>query len=120
MATILVIDDQEPIRSLLRAVLEGAGHQVLEAANGRRGLEVYRERPADLIITDIVMPEMDGLELMLELTRSFLNVKVIAITGALDSNGGVNVAKLLGARQTFQKPVDMGMLLKAVHYELAH
>ena len=120
MATILVIDDQEPIRSLLRTVLEEAGHQVLEASNGRRGLEVYRERSADLIITDIVMPEMDGLELMLELTRSFLNVKVIAITGALESNRGLNVAKLLGARQTFQKPIDMGRLLSAVRYELAH
>ena len=119
-ATILVIDDQEPIRSLLRTVLEEAGHQVLEASNGRRGLEVYRERSADLIITDIVMPEMDGLELMLELTRSFLNVKVIAITGALGSNRGLNVAKLLGARQTFQKPIDMGRLLSAVRYELAH
>jgi two-component system response regulator (stage 0 sporulation protein F) len=120
MATILVIDDQEPIRSLLRAVLEGASYQVLEASNGRRGLEVYRERSADLIITDIVMPEMDGLELILELTRSFLNVKVIAITGAMESNGGLNVAKLLGARQTFQKPLDMGRLLSAVRYDLAH
>ncbi len=120
MATILVIDDQEPIRSLLRTVLEGAGHQVLEASNGRRGLEVYRGQSVDLIITDIVMPEMDGLELILELTRSFLNVKVIAITGALESNGGLNVAKLLGARQTFQKPIDMGRLLSVVRYELAH
>ena len=120
MATILVIDDQEPIRSLLRAVLEGAGYQVLEASNGRRGLEVYRERSADLIITDIVMPEMNGLELILELTRSFLNVKVIAITGAMESNGGLNVAKLLGARQTFRKPLDMGRLLSAVRYDLAH
>ena len=66
MATILVIDDQKPIRTLLRLVLEGAGHDVLEASSGRLGLELYRERSADLIITDIVMPEMDGLELMLE------------------------------------------------------
>jgi CheY-like chemotaxis protein len=120
MATILVIDDQEPIRALLRAVLEGAGHQVLEASNGHRGLEVYRERSADLIITDIVMPEMNGLELMLELTRSFLNVKVIAISGSLEGEGGINVAKLLGARQAFPKPLDMEQLLSAVRYELAH
>lgn len=81
---------------------------------------MYGERSADLIITDIVMPEMDGLELMLELTRNFLNVKVIAITGALESNRGLNVGKLLGARQTFQKPIDMRRLLSAVRYELAH
>jgi len=120
MATILVIDDQEPIRVLLRQVLEGAGYEVLEASNGRRGLEVYRERSADLIITDIVMPEMDGLELLLELTRSFLNVKVIAMSGSLASEGSLNVAKLLGARQTFQKPLEMGELLSAVRYDLAH
>ncbi len=120
MATILVIDDQEPIRSLLRVALEGAGHEVLEASNGRLGLELYREKSADLIITDIVMPEMDGLELMLELTRAFLNVKVIAISGGLENDGPLNVAKLLGARQTFQKPLDMEQLLSAVRYDLVH
>ena len=81
MGTILVIDDQEPIRTLLRAALEGDGHQVLEASNGLLGLERYRERAADLIIIDMLMPEMNGLELMKELTRSFLNVKVIAMSG---------------------------------------
>jgi DNA-binding NtrC family response regulator len=120
MARILVIDDQEPIRSLLRIILEGAGHEVLEASNGRLGLELYRERSADLIITDIVMPEMDGLELLLELTRNFLNVKVIAISGGLVNGGALNVAKLLGARHTFKKPLDMEQLLSAVRYDLAH
>jgi two-component system response regulator (stage 0 sporulation protein F) len=62
MATILVIDDQEPIRTLLRRALEWAGHKVLEASNGRLGLALYRASAADLIITDIVMPEMDGLD----------------------------------------------------------
>jgi two-component system response regulator (stage 0 sporulation protein F) len=119
MATILVIDDQEAVRALLRIVLEGAGHEVLEASNGRLGLALYRERSADLIITDIVMPEMNGLELMVELTRNFLNVKVIAISGGLESEGPLNVAKLLGARQTFQKPLDMEKLLSAVQYDLA-
>lgn len=120
MATILVIDDQEPIRILLRLALEGVGHEVLEASNGRLGLELYRTRAPDLIITDIVMPEMDGLELLLELTRTFLNVKVIAISGGLEGDGPLRVAKLLGARQTFKKPLDMDALLRAVRYELAH
>ena len=119
MATILVIDDQEPVRSLLRLVLEGAGHDVLEASNGRLGIELYQKRSADLIITDIFMPEMDGLELMLELARSFLNVKVIAMSGAVEESG-LTAAKLLGARQTFQKPFDVKELLSAVRYELAH
>jgi two-component system response regulator (stage 0 sporulation protein F) len=120
MATVLVINDQKLIRSLLRIALEGAGHEVHEASTGRRGLALYRERAADVIITDIVMPEMTGLELLLELTRTFLNVKVIAISGPLEGEGVLNVAKLLGVRQTFQKPLDMEQLLSAVRYELAH
>jgi len=120
VATILVIDDQKPIRALLRLVLEGAGHDVLDASNGRLGLELYQQRSADLIITDILMPEMNGLELMLELTRNFLNVKVIAMSGGPEGEGGLTAAKLLGARQTFQKPLDMEELLSAVRYDLAH
>jgi CheY-like chemotaxis protein len=112
MARILVIDDQDHIRTLLRLVLEGAGHEVLDASNGRLGLELYREQSADLIITDLLMPEMSGLELMLELTRSFLNVKVIAITGGLLREDTLNKAKLLGARQTLEKPFDMAELLQ--------
>ena len=120
MATVLVIDDQEPLRALLCVTLDAAGYEVLEASNGRLGLELFQERSADLIITDIVMPEMDGLELMLELTRNFLNVKVIAISGGLESEGTLHVATLLGARQTFHKPLDMDKLLSAVRYELDH
>jgi two-component system response regulator (stage 0 sporulation protein F) len=120
MATILVIDDEESIRTLLRIALEGAGHEVLEAPNGRLGLALYRASKADLIITDIVMPEVDRLEMMLELTRNFLNVKVIAISGGLEGEAPLHVAKMLGARQTIQKPLDMDTLLSAVRYELAH
>ena len=105
---------------LLRIALEGAGHEVLEASNGRLGLALYRASTADLIITDIVMPEMDGLEMMVDLTRNFLNVKVIAISGGLEGEGPLNVAKLLGARQTFLKPLDLEKLLSAVRDELAH
>ena len=120
MARILVIDDQDHIRALLRLVLKGAGHDVLDASNGRLGLELYRKQSADLIITDIFMPEMNGLELMLELTRSFLNVKVIAMTGGQPREATLNKAKLLGARQTLEKPFAMEELLSAVRYELAH
>jgi len=105
MATILVIDDEEPIRALLRIALEGAGHEVLEASNGRLGLALYRARAADLIITDIVMPEIDRLEMMLELTRNFLNVKVIALSAGLEGEVPLHVAKLLGGRvRRFKSP----------------
>ena len=118
MATILVIDDQKSICTLLRAALEGNGHEVLEASNGRLGLAVYRERAPDVIITDILMPKMNGLELMVELNRSCLNVKVITMSGGRES--GLHAAKLLGARQTFQNPVDIRAVLDAVRDELAH
>ena len=73
-----------------------------------------------LVITDIAMPEMNGLELMLELTRNFINVKVIAISGCVESDNVLNKATLLGARQTFQKPFEMKTLLSAVQYDLLH
>ena len=120
MATILVIDDQEAIRALLRFTLESVGHEVLEASNGRLGLRLFRERGADLVITDITMPEMNGLELILELTRHFINVKVIAMSGAPEGEISLNKAKLLGARHAFQKPFDMKALLSAVQYDLLH
>jgi two-component system response regulator (stage 0 sporulation protein F) len=120
MATILVIDDEDIIRVLLRSALEGEGYEVTEAANGREGLDLYRQKPSNLIITDILMPEMDGLDMLLELTREFLNTKVIAVSGAGEEKNVLDVAKLLGARQTFKKPFSMPALLGAVRYELEH
>ncbi len=120
MATILVIDDEAAIRSLLRTVLEGDNHHVLEASNGRVGLELYREQSPDLIITDLVMPEMGGLMLIDELTRCYVNVKVIAMTGGVDGENRLATAKLLGSRQTLQKPFTLDRLLSVVRDELAH
>lgn len=119
-ATILIIEDEAPIRLLLRRALEVAGHEVREAPNGRIGLELYRERPADLVITDILMPVMGGLDTILELTREFLDVKVIAISAGQGEEDFLHVAKLLGARQTLYKPISTEKLLSAVQYELAH
>jgi two-component system, response regulator, stage 0 sporulation protein F len=120
MATILIIDDEELVRTLLRSALEAAGYEVTEAANGQQGLALFRHRPTDLVITDIVMPELSGLDMLLELTREFLHAKVIAISGAGGEENGLDVAKLLGARRTFQKPLSMSHLLDAVRYELEH
>ncbi len=120
MPTILIIDDEEPIRALLRTTLEAAGYEVMEAANGRQGLALYRLRPTDLIITDILMPELNGLDMMLELTRQFLHAKVIAISGVGGETNDLDVAKLLGARRTFHKPFSLSKLLDAVRYELDH
>lgn len=118
MARILVIDDQEAIRALLRTMLENGGHEITEASNGREGFALYRQYPVDLVVTDIAMPEMNGLDLILELTRGFINAKVIAISGELAEE--LQAAKLLGVRQTLGKPFSMATLLSAVRYELAH
>ena len=118
MATILLIHDQASIRALLRAVVENEGHEVVEAANGGVVLGLYRDRPTDLVIIDIQMPEMNGLELIEELTRSFLNVKVIAM---IDQRHPVfEMARFLGARQILRKPFTMQELLNIVRDELAH
>jgi two-component system response regulator (stage 0 sporulation protein F) len=120
MATILIIDDEEGIRALLPTTLEAAGHEVMEAPNGRIGLEQYRRRPTDLVITDILMPELNGLDMLLALTGEFLHAKVIAISGAGEGKNVLDHAKLLGARRTFHKPFSMTQLLDAVRYELEH
>lgn len=117
-STILVIEDQASVRVLLVQILEEAGYRVYQAADGRQGLERFQTQPVDLVLTDLEMPEMNGLELILELTRTFLNVKVIAMSG--HSTEKLQTARLLGARQTFAKPLDLPALLNAVHYELQH
>jgi two-component system response regulator (stage 0 sporulation protein F) len=120
MATILIIDDEESVRALLRFALEAAGYEVTETASGRKGLERYRQGPTDLVIVDILMPVMNGLDMLLDLTREFLQAKVIAISCAGGEQNVLDVAKLLGARQAFQKPFSVPQLLRAVRYELEH
>ncbi len=104
MVTILVINDQEPIRALLRAALEGDGHEVLEASNGLLGLERSRERVADLVILDLLMPEMNRLELMAELNRNVPHIKIIAISGGLKGEGGLHAAKWRVHIRRFKSP----------------
>lgn len=117
-ATILIVEDHQSVRMLLVRVLEDAGYQVYEAANGQQGLEQFRAHPTDLVLTDLEMPEMTGWELIVQLTRACLNVKVIAMSGR--SPDELAHAKLLGARQTLAKPLDLPLLLHAVQYELQH
>jgi two-component system, response regulator, stage 0 sporulation protein F len=118
--TILVIDDEEGIRALLRMILEGAGYKVLEAANGREGIDLYRRSLSDVIITDIDMPELNGLDMILALTHEFLDAKVIAMSGVGGEDNALDMAKLLGARRIMQKLFSMPTLLDAVQYELDH
>lgn len=120
MASILVMDDEAPVRALLSAALQSAGYAVVEASNGREGLELYRQRPADLVIVDLLMPELNGPDTIIELTREFLDIKVIAISGVFSDEYMLKTARLLGARQTLRKPFGIEELLSAVRYELVH
>jgi CheY-like chemotaxis protein len=116
MARILVIDDDGQVRGAIRRILERADHTVLDAADGETGIRVYRERPTDLVITDIFMPERDGIETIQQLRREFPGVKIIAISGG-DRTQTVDLrkdAELLGASRSLRKPFELTELLKAV------
>ena len=112
MARILVIDDEEDIRNMLRHMLESANHQVDVASDGQRGIECYRETPADLIITDIVMPGKDGLETIRELRRSDPEVRIIAMAGYGEES--LPRARELGASHTVHKPFQIEDFLQVV------
>jgi CheY-like chemotaxis protein len=81
MASILIIDDEPEVLRVLKKVLEGAGHSVTEAADGKTALRWFAGRPTDLVVTDIYMPEMDGLEFLMRLREAFPETPVVAISG---------------------------------------
>ena len=116
MARILVIDDDAQIRKLLQSLLERAGYEVALAADGKEGLQAYRSQPADLIITDLIMPEKEGIEMILEIRQANPAVKIIAISGGarIAPDNYLRMAESLGAGRTFSKPVDRDALLAAV------
>jgi DNA-binding response OmpR family regulator len=116
MARILIIDDDIQILNMLRQTLGREGYDVVAALDGKEGLRLYRENPADLIITDLIMPEKEGLEIIMELRRAFPDVKIIAISGGgrLDPAQYLRMAKSFGAQYAFAKPVEREELLKAI------
>jgi len=113
-AVILLIDDEASVRGFFRDVLEGTGYGVAEAASARDGLRLLHERPIDLVITDILMPDMDGLEVTRVLHRDFPKVKVIAVSGGQQDVDYCDVARFLGAHETLMKPVTVQRLLDTV------
>jgi DNA-binding NtrC family response regulator len=116
MARILVIDDDEQIRGVLRKALEMEGHEVLEAGHGREALRLHRATPAELVITDIIMPEQDGLEVIMALRREAPDLKVIAMSGGghLVQTEALDMAEPLGAFATLRKPFQLATMLETV------
>jgi two-component system, chemotaxis family, chemotaxis protein CheY len=114
MASILLVEDDSDVRTLLRHALEMAGHVVTEAWNGRDGLEQYTRIPCEVVVTDILMPVMDGMALIRELKRLDAGVRIIAITGGIGVLDFLDDAGTLGAQRTLRKPFCLYELVDAV------
>jgi len=116
MPNILIIDDDNQFRTMLRKMVERNGYEVIEASDGKEGIELYRKNPTDLIITDLIMPEKDGIETIQELKKDFPDIKIIAISGGgrLGPQDYLHLAKMLGAQRTLTKPIELDELLKAI------
>ncbi len=116
MSKILIIEDDASICNLFARYLEGRGYQVVCAGDGVEGLEKLREEGADLVLTDIMMPEMDGLEVVREIRKVDDKLPVIAISGGMHavSVNFVSVAQDFGADAIFEKPVALADLLASV------
>lgn len=120
MAKILVIDDNDAMRSVLKVGLEAAGHLVLEAANGTEGLRQIEAGGVEVVVTDLLMPEMDGIEVIFSVRKKYPSLKVIAISGGgqLPPEGYLKIAQRGGARQILMKPFKLEELLQAIKNEL--
>jgi CheY-like chemotaxis protein len=116
MPSILFIEDEEALRRILCGVLADVGYDVREADNGRSGLNQLREDPVDLVITDIVMPEIDGIEVVQVVRRLYPATKIIAMAGGSPSSAQcyLKMARLLGADAVLAKPFTAAKLLAAV------
>ena len=108
MAHILIIDDELQIQLMLRKLFESEGYKVTGASDGNEGIRLYRENPADLIITDFIMPEKEGIETIRDLKKEFPEVEIIAISGGGRGSPEVYLgfAKNMGAKYTFAKPIN--------------
>ena len=116
MSHILIIDDDPPLRRVMRSTLERAGHVVWDAANGREGMALYQQVSPDVVVTDIFMPEKDGIQILMDLKQTSGSAKIIVITGGdpRDLFGLKSSACLLGADRVLSKPFAMQTLLLTV------
>lgn len=121
MATILLVDDDEQFRTMLGLVLIRAGYEVREACNGSEAISLYQNSQTDLVITDLIMPDKEGLELIREIHHKHPGAKIIAMSGG-GRNGVANylrVAQAFGARRVLDKPFSHQEMLDAISDVLA-
>jgi CheY-like chemotaxis protein len=122
MGRILIVEDDPAVRLLLKTILEQDGHTVSEARDGQEGVDKYRNEGADMVISDILMPVKDGLEVIQELRQDNPHVRLIAMT-AYDEEGEVGYLQLAeeyGADRAFSKPILAGDRRHAVSELLGH
>jgi len=112
---VLVIDDDVQFRMMLRQFLENSGFEVVEAANGDKGVKLFFEKPTDLVISDIIMPEKEGIETVMEIKRRFPKAKVIVVSGGgwYGTDLDFDMAEKLGAI-TLKKPFELNELAAAI------
>jgi CheY-like chemotaxis protein len=114
MSNILVIDDSPSALETIAMMLAGAGYQVCTCADGKPALQMLKHEAFDLILTDIFMPEQDGLEVIREAHQLRPSLPIIAMSGIIGEGNMLAVAKYLGARQLLIKPFSNADLLTAV------
>ena len=113
MAHILVVDDDQMVRDVIVSVLTREGYTVSQAANGREAAEQFQKLPADLVVTDILMPERDGLETIMALTGGKNSVPIIAMTGLSSTSAlYLEMARTFGALRILEKPFEMSELVR--------
>jgi CheY-like chemotaxis protein len=118
VAVILVIDDDEQIRRMIKWLLEKEGHQVVETRDGREGIALCRHLPVDLVITDILMPDKDGLDVLVEIRAECPDAKIVAMSGGgtvMSSAGCLHLAADLGANEVLAKPIAKKRFLEVVN-----
>jgi CheY-like chemotaxis protein len=121
MKRILLVDDNEPFRRMVCKMLEGAGYSVVVAGDGAAALALFRMQDVDLVLTDLIMPEKEGLETILELRKLAPELKIIAMSGGgrVDADDYLPLAKAFGAARTLAKPFLAAELLTTVAEVLA-
>ncbi len=118
--SVLIVDDNADSREILRALLELEGYEVHLARDGEQALRLQRSAPADVVVTDIFMPDKDGVETIRDLSSEFPQTKIIAMSGA--ANYKVDYLSLsleLGAAKVLRKPFDADALLDALREVLS-
>lgn len=117
MSRVLLIDDDAELRAALAEALLEAGFEVVEASDGARGVRIQRENPVDVVVSDIFMPEQEGIETMSKLRSMYPALRIIAISGGVAKSGNYNylpVAMDMGADRCLQKPFKIAQLLSTI------